>query len=51
VVGRIKTESFEAADAPPIFGCLYQGAGNAMSIFLRTAPGKTIAADTLRREV
>lgn len=51
VVGRIKTESFEADDAPHVFACLYQGAGNSMSIFIRTAPGKTITADTLRREV
>jgi predicted permease len=51
VVGRIKTESFEAADAPHVFVCMYQGAGNAMSVFVRTAPGKTILPDTLRREV
>ena len=47
----MKTESFEAADAPHVFVCMYQGSGNAMSVFARTTHGKAILPDVLRREV
>jgi putative ABC transport system permease protein len=50
VVGRVKTEAFEGADAPHLFTCMYQGSGNAMSIFVRTAHGRTLSPDDLRRE-
>ncbi|MCX6631234.1 MAG: ADOP family duplicated permease, partial [Candidatus Solibacter sp.] len=50
VVGTIKTEAYDSPDTPHLYRSIYQGVGNAMSVFLRTT-GAGVPADQLRREV
>jgi len=51
VVGAMKTRAFESPDAPHIYRSIYQGAGNAMSVFVRTAGAAAVSTEQLRREV
>ena len=51
VVGTMQTQAFESPDAPHIYRSIYQGAGNAMSVFVRTAATAAISPEQLRREV
>jgi predicted permease len=51
VVGTMKTEAFEAPDAPHLYLSIYQGSGNAMSVFVRAVRAGMISTDLLRREV
>jgi putative ABC transport system permease protein len=51
VVGNLKTESFEAQDAPHIYFSIYQRSGPAMAIYLRTTQDPASLGETLRRQV
>ncbi|MEO8372516.1 MAG: ABC transporter permease [Candidatus Solibacter sp.] len=51
VVGTIKTEGFDSPDAPHLYLSIYQGASNALSVFIRTNASATVTAGQLRREV
>jgi len=51
VVETMKTEAFESPGAPHIYRNIFQRAGNAMSVFVRTAGTATISTEQLRREV
>ncbi|HLK68624.1 MAG TPA: ABC transporter permease [Bryobacteraceae bacterium] len=51
VVANIKTDSFEATDAPHIYFPIYQRSGPAMAIYLRTGQDPATLGEALRRQV
>jgi predicted permease len=51
VVGVVKTETFDAPDAPHIYFSIYQRSDLAMTVFLRARNDPSGLADALRRRV
>lgn len=51
VVGDIKTESFEARDQPHLYIPMFQSAGFAMAVYIRTDPNPETFTQPLREQV
>ena len=51
VVGNVKTEAFDAPDAPHIYFSIYQRSDLAMTVFLRGSKDPSGLAEPLRRKV